>query len=496
MSDKQGLGVTRIKDQTTMKEKLSYSIGTLGKEISFGMINVYAMLYLTSFMGLNGIAVGFAFCIVRLIAAVFDPFMATIVNNTKSPLGKFRPWILTGAIINAIILVVMFLPLPASTNVGAKYVYYLAMYFLWAISYAVIDVPIMAMVPSIADTSHERESVSSLSRLIGGFGGFIIGSGGAIIMQNTFGNTDYRSYLMVAGIGAIVLIIALLLPIITLKERYVLPCITVKFRDMFKMLKENDQMRAFAWSFMLFAIGGNIAILQSTYLFIYDSSNLGNFNNYALFNILACTVQGVAMIFYTWITKKLSRDKVYKLTYIFAGIGMAFIFGIYFAFPSIGIPIANVILLSIAGSSLMLANGMNQITSMVMITDVVDYGEYKSGVRSDSLVISLQTLILKASAAVAMLVLGIGVAISDLPTIDLMTNTFNGEVTNKALFILRSFMFLLPLPLMPIGLIIYSKTYKLHGEFYAKIKRTIDERRQIPSDNNMVESDTKEENIK
>lgn len=468
----------RIKDQTTMKEKLSYSIGTLGKEISFGMVNVYAMLYLTLFIGLNGIAVGFAFCIIRLLVAVFDPFMAAVVNNTKSPLGKFRPWLLIGAIFNAIILVAMFLPLNTGASLPIKYVFYLFMYFLWAISYAVIDVPIMAMVPSIADTSHERESVSSLSRLIGGFGGFIIGSGGAVIMQNSFGNTDHRSYLLVAGIGAIILIISLLLPIITLKERYVLPCETVRFKDMFKMLKQNDQMRAFAWCFLLFTVGGNIAILQSTYLFIYDPVNLGDFNNYALFNILSCTVLGLAMMFYTWITKKISRDKVYKLTYIMAGMGMAFIFGIYFIFPSIGIPIANVILLSIAGSSLMLANGMNQITSMVMITDVVDYGEYKTGVRSDSLVISLQTLLLKASVAIAMLVLGIGVAVANLPTIDLATNTFSGEVTQKALLILRSFMFLLPLPLMPIGLIIYSKTYKLHGKYYAKIKMEIDEKRK------------------
>ena len=76
-----------------------------------------------------------------------------------------------------------------------------------------------------------------------------------------------------------------------------------------------------------------------------------------------------------------------------------------------------------------------------------------------------------------MLILGIGVAVSDLPTIDLMTNTFTGEVTDKALFILRSFMFLLPLPLMPIGLIIYSRTYKLHGKYYSEIKKSIEERR-------------------
>lgn len=81
----------KLVDQITFKEKIFYSLGTLGKESSFAMINVYAMLYLTTFMGLNGIVVGFAFCFIRILSAVFDPFMAVIINNTKSKLGKYKP---------------------------------------------------------------------------------------------------------------------------------------------------------------------------------------------------------------------------------------------------------------------------------------------------------------------------------------------------------------------------------------------------------------------
>ena len=138
--------------------------------------------------------------------------------------------------------------------------------------------------------------------------------------------------------------------------------------------------------------------------------------------------------------------------------------------------------MSAAASFLMIANGMNQITSIVMIADIVDYEEYRSGVRADSLIMSFQTILVKVSAALAMLVLGIGVAVSDLPTIDLMTNTFSGEVTDKSLLILRSFMFLLPLPLMPIGLIIYKKTYSLNGSFYDNMKAELEARRAIKSE--------------
>ncbi len=471
----------KLVDQITFKEKIFYSLGTLGKESSFAMINVYAMLYLTTFMGLNGIVVGFAFCFIRILSAVFDPFMAVIINNTKSKLGKYKPWMLVGALVNAIMLIALFIPLKEA-SVGLKYFYYLALYFLWAISYAILDVPSMGIIPSIADKANERESVSSLSKLIGGFGGFLIGSGGAILMEYTYGKLNPISYLVVAGIGSAFLIITIILPIVTLKERYEVPCETVKFSDMFKIYKENTQLKSYTWSVLLFSVGANIAILQSTYLFIYDAKNLGGLDNYALFNIVACTLQGIAMMFYTFITKKLSRDKVFQLTFIFAAIGMLGIFGVYFLFPLVGIPIVNVLIMSAAASFLMIANGMNQITSIVMIADIVDYEEYRSGVRADSLIMSFQTILVKVSAALAMLVLGIGVAVSDLPTIDLMTNTFSGEVTDKSLLILRSFMFLLPLPLMPIGLIIYKKTYSLNGSFYDNMKAELEARRAIKSE--------------
>ena len=144
---------------------------------------------------------------------------------------------------------------------------------------------------------------------------------------------------------------------------------------------------------------------------------------------------------------------------------MISIYAISFVFPYINSAIANVILMSLCGSFLMIAMGMNQITSTVMIADVVDYGEYKTGIRSDSIMISVQTLLLKVSAAIAVLIIGIGVAVAQLPQIDLMTNEFSGEVTNKMLVILRTFMFIVPLPLIPIGYIYYKNNYMQNSTY-------------------------------
>lgn len=466
------------KGKLLIRDRIFYSTATLGKEISNGMINTYFMLFLTCFMGLNGIIVGFAMCAVRLATVAFDPIMATIVNNTKSKLGKYRPWLLIGSILNTAVLVLTFLPLGADVHIGWKYVFYLFMYALWSISYTVIDVPMMSMVPSIADSTSERESISSLSRLVGGFGGFIIGSGGSVVIGLlSGGQTNPNNYMIVAIIGAAILVLSIVLMVAITKERYDLPCEQIKLKEVFSMFAKNDQARAFSISNLLFTVGANVAILQLVYLFIYQP-NLDFGKTYIVFNVVACTGQGLAMIFYSLITKKLSRQKVYGLTYVFAMIGFVMMFAMFFVVDVYANIWVNVILIALSGSLLMIASGMNQISSMVMITDIVDYGEYRLGVRSDSAVMTLQTILTKASAAIATLILGIAVAVSGVPSINLMNNNFNGEVTTNMLIILRVFMFLLPLPLMPIGLIIYKKKYRLNGDFYNEVKATIERRRK------------------
>ena len=143
----------------------------------------------------------------------------------------------------------------------------------------------------------------------------------------------------------------------------------------------------------------------------------------------------------------------------------------------------------------MLANGIYQIGTTVMIADIVDYGEWKTGKRGDSVVFSVQTLLSKFSGAVAMLFLGIGIAVAGLPNIQEyfdpelqhMVQQFvdvNGNIVDatamingNSLLILRVFMFLVPIPLCLVGYIIYKKKYWLHGEKYDRIKAEIDSRR-------------------
>ena len=44
--------------------------------------------------------------IIRLAEVVLDPILGNIVDNTRTKYGKFKPWLLIGTIVSAILLVV------------------------------------------------------------------------------------------------------------------------------------------------------------------------------------------------------------------------------------------------------------------------------------------------------------------------------------------------------------------------------------------------------
>ena len=62
----------------------------------------------TKTIGLTPLFVGNLFLVARVWDAFNDPMMGFVVDNTRTKWGKFRPWILIGTVLNAIVLVFMF----------------------------------------------------------------------------------------------------------------------------------------------------------------------------------------------------------------------------------------------------------------------------------------------------------------------------------------------------------------------------------------------------
>lgn len=503
----------------------TYSLGSLGLTFSQNCVSTFFLVYLCAYRKLNPLIMTVAFVLAGLWDAVNDPMLATLVNNgKKTKLGRYRPWIALGAVLNAVTLTCLFIPIEG--KIGLRYAYYIIMYVLWGMSSTVLNIPFWAMLPTIADTTEERNRASSLAKLIGGLGGFLCSMfATSFIFPNCASIGMNKAYLIVAACSAGITLVFVMLTVIFNKENYELPHEDIGLKQIFTFFKTNDQLRAYAINFLLFSIGCTIALSQIIYIYTYSYENgtnlLSSSYSFTLFWIIACTGQGIAMFFYNQLTKKIPREKMYGASFFGCIASFILLFLVFFILKP-GQYLLNSVLVALSGAFLMTANGINQIGSTVMIADVSDYGEYKTGQRCDSVIFSIQTLITKFAAAIAMLILGIGISvaklptISDIPVVDLETGQYYGNVQvfeedgvylvndeesyekllkteyadqvkfvegsvvgEENMTILRAFMFLIPIPLAALGYVSYRKRYWLYGEKYQRIKEEIDKNRLL-----------------
>ena len=130
----------------------------------------------------------------------------------------------------------------------------------------------------------------------------------------------------------------------------------------------------------------------------------------------------------------------------------------------------NVILTSISGVIVKLGTGLELGCATVFLADVVDYGEFKLGTRNEGVVFSLQTLIVKFTAALT--ALSIVVALGSTKYIPGETQSFSTVASISAL------MCIIPAVCMLIAYVVYRKKYKLNDNMMKTVINTISARRE------------------
>ena len=110
------------------KSKFGYGFGAFGKSMSYGLANGFISMYFVSVLGLRTEFLAAMFFAARIWDGVNDLLMGTIIDNTKSKFGKFRPWVLSGALTNALVTIGLFWQ--PGLKGAALYVFATVMYLL------------------------------------------------------------------------------------------------------------------------------------------------------------------------------------------------------------------------------------------------------------------------------------------------------------------------------------------------------------------------------
>jgi glycoside/pentoside/hexuronide:cation symporter, GPH family len=179
--------MNKIVSKLTFKEKLGYSLGDTASHFVWDMVGFWILIFYTDIYGLKPVTAGMIMFIARFWDMAIDPIIGIISDRTNTKWGKFRPYLLFGAIPYAILAIMTF----TTPNFGefGKIIYAAATYVLLMTAYAFINLPYSSLGAVMTSDTYERAGLNTY-RFIAGFGGQFIVTGLALTIAIYFGGSD------------------------------------------------------------------------------------------------------------------------------------------------------------------------------------------------------------------------------------------------------------------------------------------------------------------
>ncbi len=447
-----------MEQKLSWRSKLSFGVGAFGKDAVYALVSTFFMYFLTDIKGVAPAFVGGLFLVARIFDAVNDPLMGVIVDNTRSRFGRFRPWIMIGTVLNAVILVLLYWNFHLS---GSGYAAAVAvLYILWGLTYTIEDIPYWSMVPALTENSAERDQISSIPRFFASLAWLVVGSGGFAIIGFLGKGNDSVGFSRFAMVIAVVFIVASTLTCLNCREARTVSESTEKvtIKQTVKILFQNDQVLAVLGIALLFNLGYQLENSFATYYFKYVAGSSDG-TLFSIYTGVAGIAQMVTLALFPAISAKIGRRVTFFIAAVSQVLGFIFLFlcGIFFA--------SSGVLVGVCSAVINIGIGFMLVLVTVSLADVVDYGEYKFGSRNEAIIFSTQTFVVKLAGAVSGFISGIGLTIIGYEA--------NQTPTSATLTGMRVLMIVIPAILAILTYLIYLFFYKLHGQFLETIKTAI-----------------------
>ena len=455
------------------KEKTSYGLAAVGKDLCYMLSASYVLYYFQDIMGVSAAAMGVILLVARVFDAFNDPIMGIITAKTKTRWGKFRPWLFIGTVLNAVILYVMF-SAPPSLSPSGLTAYAAVFYILWGTTYTMMDIPFWSMIPAFTEGGKERENLTTLARSCAGVGSALITVVTIIAVQALGAGNERIGFSRFALVIAAVFVLFETIAVITIKEKSTVDVKTTSVGDMFKALIHNDQTMVVVLAIVLVNTAVYITSNLVIYFFKYDVGGAAWYNSYTIFNTFGGAVSILSMMaLFPLLRKFFSTTKVFYI-----GTGSAIVGYLTLIAIAFFTPMDNVYLLLIPGFLIFAANGILTVLVTVFLANTVDYGELQNGTRDESVVFSMQTFVVKLASGIAALAASLTLSINHIQKGGTDATDAAVVIDQAARTGLRLSMTIIPIILMVIATLIFAKKFILTEEKVAEITEELHERRQ------------------
>lgn len=451
----------------TNKEKISYGLGAVGKDMVYMLSASYVLYYYQDILGVSAIAMGVILMIARIFDAFNDPIMGVLVAKTRTRWGKFRPWLLIGTLLNAIVLYLLFAAPPALNGSGLV-AYAAVIYILWGVTYTMMDIPYWSMIPAFTQSGKERENLSTLARSCAGVGSAIITIVTVICVAWLGQGNERVGFRWFALIVAVLFFVFILITCVMIKEKSTASVEAPSVGQMFRALIQNDQAMTVVVTIVLINTSIYITSNLVIYFFKYDFGGAGWRDSYTLFNTFGGAAQILAMmLLFPLLRRFISTIRVFYVSLGMQILGYAVLLALMFA------PFKSVYLLFLPGFLIFAAYGMLSVLTTVFLANTVDYGELKNNRRDESVIFSMQTFVVKLASGVAAMVASVALSLCHLSQdTEGTVQAAGGNVVG-----LRMTMTLVPIVGLVFAVIYFGKKYILSERKIEEITAQVQERK-------------------
>jgi len=445
------------------KNKYFFGLGTIGRDMFYAFESNAILYFLSNILELpltTFAMVSLVLTVLRVFDALNDPVTGLIIDNVKSPWGKYKPPMLIGALLAVVFYLIMFADF-GFTDIRFVIIFGVA-YLAWDITYGINDIAYWSMMTSLTLDQKKRESIGAFARICANIGMFIVMIGYPSFTAMLGGGK--KGYFLLAVICSVLMIFFQLFTIFGVKEnkQQFVEEEKTSLKDLFHVLFKNDQLMWVTLAMALFTVG---YVSTTSFALYYMQYIFGDIDKYAILAAACGVAQLVALVIFPYVSKHFNRRQMYGISTAIVVVGYILFF---FADHSLA-------LIAIAAVIIFIGEAFIQLLMLMFLADTIEYGQWKLGKRNDSITFSIQPLINKIGGAFATGIVSITLMITGIKQDAVAAETIDG--LGKLIF--KNSMLIIPLILIAIGYYIYIKKYELNEERYAQIVKELKERGDI-----------------
>lgn len=433
--------------------KIGYAATDFASNLVWATVGAFLTYFYTDVFGISAAAVGTLFLVARVWDAINDPLMGIAIDKTRSKYGKSRPWFLWMAVPFALFTMLTFLT--PNFSEGGKIAWAYFTYIFLGMIYTAINIPVTSILPSLTNDIHERTVMGTFRMLGAVVGAVLVNVLTRPLVQAFGGGSEQKGFLITMTIYGILGAALFIFAFFHVKENVQTKVKKQSVLESMRAIKGN-----LPWLLMLIVgFTGQLSNTMKSGTGLYFLKyNLGRPELQPVLGLMMfLVIPSLAVI--PFVSKRVGKRNTMLIGSVIGLVGYI----IMFLFGHISVPmlfVGNII------SSLGL--GMTAL-AFVMISDTVDYGEWKNGVRSEGFLAAAASFGGKLGTGVGGALLG-----WYLSAAKYVANA--PQQTQSALFAIRSCYTLIPLALIIVNILLLL-FYKL-DPIMPKIQEDLKARRE------------------